>query len=298
MNEPVIILDELTKSYGKHRGIENISFSVFQGEIFGFIGPNGAGKSTTIRTLMGLLKPSHGSASIFGLNCSRKASVIAKDVGYLPSENCYYNSMKVKEMLQYTANLYGMNDHSRMETLANRLNLDLSRRISDLSLGNKKKVGIVSALLPSPKLLIMDEPTSGLDPLIQQTFYDLLREENARGTTIFLSSHVLSEVQKLCNRVAILREGQLIDVQSMKALQENGYKKISLTAKTMIPADFFSISGIANLEQDKTRTSASFMFNGNIMAIMDKLHQLNLEDILIEEPSLEEIFLHYYEQEG
>ena len=215
---------------------------------FGFIGPNGAGKSTTIRTLMGLLKPTGGTASVFGLDCGRQASEIAKDVGYLPSENCYYNSMKVKEMLLYTAELYGVAGHNRMEALAERLNLDLSRRIGDLSLGNKKKVGIVSALLPSPKLLIMDEPTSGLDPLIQQTFYDLLKEENERGTTIFLSSHVLSEVQRLCDRVAILREGKLVGVQSMKELRGNGYKKISLTAKNAIPEDLFSIPGTANLE--------------------------------------------------
>ena len=159
MSEPVIVLNKLTKCYGKHRGIEEISFTVERGEIFGFIGPNGAGKSTTIRTLMGLLKPTGGTASVFGLDCGRQASEIAKDVGYLPSENCYYNSMKVQEMLLYTAELYGVAGHNRMEALAERLNLDLSRRIGDLSLGNKKKVGIVSALLPSPKLLIMDEPT-------------------------------------------------------------------------------------------------------------------------------------------
>ena len=293
MNEPVIVLDELTKCYGKHRGIENISFSVTQGEIFGFIGPNGAGKSTTIRTLMGLLKPTGGKASIFGLDCGQYAAEIAKDVGDLPSENCYYNNLNVREMLQYTADLYGMDDRSRMEELAERLDLDLSRRIGDLSLGNKKKVGIVSALLPAPKLLIMDEPTSGLDPLVQQTFYQILREENKQGTTIFLSSHVLSEVQKLCDRVAILREGKLIGLQSMKELRENGYKKISITTKGPIPRDFFAISGVANLKQDDN--AASFMFNGNAMVIVDKLHQMELEDILIEEPSLEEIFLHYYE---
>lgn len=293
MNEPVIVLDGLTKSYGKHRGIENISFSVNSGEIFGFIGPNGSGKSTTIRTLMGLLKPTGGGASIFGLDCSGRAAEIAKDVGYLPSENCYYNNLKVREMLQYTADLYGADCRGRMAELAERLDLDLSKRIGELSLGNKKKVGIVSALLPSPRLLIMDEPTSGLDPLAQQTFYEILREENKGGTTIFLSSHVLGEVQKLCERVAILREGRLVGIQSMKELRENGYKKISLAAKEPIQADFLAIPGVANLRQD-TR-SASFMFNGNIMTIMDKLHQLNLEDILIEEPSLEEIFLHYYE---
>ena len=292
MSEPVIVLNGLTKSYGKFRGIENLTFTVKQGEIFGFIGPNGAGKSTTIRTLMGLLKPSGGNASIFGLDCSQNASSIAKDTGYLPSENCYYNNLKVKEILRYTAELYGLHDNGRMIELAERLDLDLSRRIGDLSMGNKKKVGIVSALLPQPKLLILDEPTSGLDPLIQQIFYDILREENQKGTTIFFSSHVLGEVQKLCGRVAILREGRLVNIQSMKQLRESGYKKITLTAKAPIPEDFFDIPGAANVQQENR--AASLMFNGSAASIMDRLQQLELEDILIEEPSLEEIFINYY----
>lgn len=293
MSEPVIVLDGLTKFYGKNRGVEDLSFSVEQGEIFGFIGPNGAGKSTTIRTLMGLLKPTGGHASIFGLDCSQNAAQIAKDVGYLPSENSFYNSLKVREMLQYTADLYGMDCKIRMEVLSERLKLDLSRKVGDLSLGNKKKVGIVSALLPSPKLLILDEPTSGLDPLVQQALYEILLEENKRGTTIFFSSHVLSEVQKLCSRVAILWEGRLVDIQSMGQLRENGYKKISLTTRTPIPKDFFSIPGMANGKQEAN--SAAFMYSGNTMTIMNKLCQLPLEDIRIEEPSLEEIFLHYYQ---
>jgi len=295
MPNPVIVFDSLSKSYGRHRGVENLSFTVYDGEIFGFIGPNGAGKSTAIRTLMGLLRPTGGSASIFGLDCSQQATEIAKDVGYLPSENCYYRALKVKELLQYTADLYGIDCRNRMEELAGRLNLDLSRKIGELSLGNQKKVGIVSALLPAPKLLILDEPTSGLDPLMQQTFYEILREENARGMTIFLSSHVLREVQTLCDRVAILREGKLVGIQSMEELRENGYKKISLLTKTPFADDFFSMAGVANLEQNGAGTSASFMFSGHTGAIMNRLHQLELEDILIEEPSLEEIFLHYYE---
>jgi len=185
MSEQAIVLNELTKHYGKHRGINNLSFSVNQGEFFGFIGPCGAGKSTAIRTLMGLIRPTGGSASIFDLDCHSKASVIARDVGYLPSENSYYENMKVRELLQYTADLYGMDCKTKMKELADRLNLDLSRKIADLSLGNKKKVGIVSAIMTSPKLIIMDEPTSGLDPLIQQAFYDILKEENSRGATVF-----------------------------------------------------------------------------------------------------------------
>ena len=293
MSEQAIVLNELTKHYGKHRGINNLSFSVNQGEFFGFIGPNGAGKSTTIRTLMGLIRPTGGSASIFDLDCHSKASVIARDVGYLPSENSYYENMKVRELLQYT-DLYGMDCKTKMKELADRLNLDLSRKIADLSLGNKKKVGIVSAIMTSPKLIIMDEPTSGLDPLIQQAFYDILKEENSRGATVFFSSHVLSEVQKLCDRVAILKEGQLIGIQSIKELRESGYKKVSLSAKEAIPRDFFDLSGIANYAETADKTSVSFMYNGNITAIIDKLHLLHLDDVLLEEPSLEEIFMHYY----
>lgn len=294
MSEQAIVLNELTKHYGKHRGINNLSFSVNQGEFFGFIGPNGAGKSATIRTLMGLIRPTGGSASIFDLDCHSKASVIARDVGYLPSENSYYENMKVRELLQYTADLYGMDCKTKMKELADRLNLDLSRKIADLSLGNKKKVGIVSAIMTSPKLIIMDEPTSGLDPLIQQAFYDILKEENSRGATVFFSSHVLSEVQKLCDRVAILKEGQLIGIQSIKELRESGYKKVSLSAKEAIPRDFFDLSGIANYAETADKTSVSFMYNGNITAIIDKLHLLHLDDVLLEEPSLEEIFMHYY----
>ena len=294
MSEQAIVLNELTKHYGKHRGINNLSFSVNQGEFFGFIGPNGAGKSPPIRTLMGLIRPTGGSASIFDLDCHSKASVIARDVGYLPSENSYYENMKVRELLQYTADLYGMDCKTKMKELADRLNLDLSRKIADLSLGNKKKVGIVSAIMTSPKLIIMDEPTSGLDPLIQQAFYDILKEENSRGATVFFSSHVLSEVQKLCDRVAILKEGQLIGIQSIKELRESGYKKVSLSAKEAIPRDFFDLSGIANYAETADKTSVSFMYNGNITAIIDKLHLLHLDDVLLEEPSLEEIFMHYY----
>lgn len=294
MSEQAIVLNELTKHYGKHRGINNLSFSVNQGEFFGFIGPNGAGKSTTIRTLMGLIRPTGGSASIFDLDCHSKASVIARDVGYLPSENSYYENMKVRELLQYTADLYGMDCKTKMKELADRLNLDLSRKIADLSLGNKKKVGIVSAIMTSPKLIIMDEPTSGLDPLIQQAFYDILKEENSRGATVFFSSHVMSEVQKLCDRVAILKEGQLIGIQSIKELRESGYKKVSLSAKEAIPRDFFDLSGIANYAETADKTSVSFVYNGNITAIIDKLHLLHLDDVLLEEPSLEEIFMHYY----
>ena len=291
---PALECRHLGIDFGGLHAVDDFNFTIGKTEIAGLIGPNGAGKSTTIRTLMGLIRPTGGSASIFDLDCHSKASVIARDVGYLPSENSYYENMKVRELLQYTADLYGMDCKTKMKELADRLNLDLSRKIADLSLGNKKKVGIVSAIMTSPKLIIMDEPTSGLDPLIQQAFYDILKEENSRGATVFFSSHVLSEVQKLCDRVAILKEGQLIGIQSIKELRESGYKKVSLSAKEAIPRDFFDLSGIANYAETADKTSVSFMYNGNITAIIDKLHLLHLDDVLLEEPSLEEIFMHYY----
>ena len=294
MADTLLKVDNINVYYGNIHAVKDISFEVNQGEIVTLIGANGAGKSTTIRTLMGLIHPSGGNASIFGLDCQTKASVIARDVGYLPSENSYYENMKVRELLQYTADLYGMDCETKMYELSERLNLDLTRKIEDLSLGNKKKVGIVSAIMTSPKLIIMDEPTSGLDPLIQQAFYDILKEENSRGATVFFSSHVLSEVQKLCDRVAILKEGHLIGIQPIKELRESGYKKVSLSAKEAIPRDFFDLSGIANYAETADKTSVSFMYNGNITAIIDKLHLLHLDDVLLEEPSLEEIFMHYY----
>ena len=208
MSEQAIVLNELTKHYGKHRGINNLSFSVNQGELFGFIGPNGAGKSTTIRTLMGLIRPTGGSASIFDLDCHSKASVIARDVGYLPSENSYYENMKVRELLQYTADLYGMDCKTKMKELADRLNLDLSRKIADLSLGNKKKVGIVSAIMTSPKLIIMDEPTTALTKKEVNRLFEIIADLKKNGVTILFVSHKLDEVFEISDSITILRSGE------------------------------------------------------------------------------------------
>jgi ABC-2 type transport system ATP-binding protein len=287
----VIKIENLTKIYGKHRGIENVSFSVEQGEIFGFIGPNGAGKSTAIRVLLALILPTAGSATIFGKDCIKKAAEIASDVGYLPSETAYYDNMTVRELVQYAADLYGKNCDSRIKELSARLQLNLSRKIADLSLGNKKKVGIVCALLHSPKLIILDEPTNCLDPLIQQEFFNILREENKRGATIFFSSHVLSEVQKICDRVAIIKEGNIISVQKISELRANSHKKISVSANN-IPKGHFDIQGLTNLKQEGD--TAEFMFMGNITQILERLSALSVNDVFIEEPSLEEIFMHYY----
>ncbi|MDR1643312.1 MAG: ABC transporter ATP-binding protein [Clostridiales bacterium] len=289
----VIELEKLTKSYGKQRGIKDVTFTVNEGETFGFIGPNGAGKSTTIRTLLALFEPTGGHAKIFGMDCVKQASEIARDVGYVPSEAAYYDKMKVKELLSYTGALYKKDCKKKADALCDKLGLDQARRISDLSFGNKKKVGIVAALLHSPKLIILDEPTAGLDPLVQQTFFEILGEENKRGATVFFSSHILSEVQKFCQRVAILKEGILIGVQGIKELRETGYKKVSITAKEDIPADYFKTENAAQLAQSGAK--ASFIYKGDVGNLFNRIAKLGVEDAFVEEPSLEEIFLHYYE---
>jgi len=291
----VIEIKNLTKNYGKSRGINNVSFNVEEGEIFGFIGPNGAGKSTTIRTLLALIYPTSGSATIFGKDCIKYAPEILKDVGYLPSEVFYYDNMTVKDLLKYSASFYKKDCTRRMNELAEILDLDLKRKIDDLSFGNKKKVGIVQGLLHEPKLIILDEPTSGLDPLMQQKFFDLLKEENKKGTTILFSSHILSEVQKLCDRVAIIKEGKLLKVEKISSLRENSHKKFIL--ETALPADkaYFNIPGVTNLSFNDN--SITFMYMGNINPIMKKIADLPLTNVLIEEPDLEEIFMHYYVKE-
>ncbi|MCL2059649.1 MAG: ABC transporter ATP-binding protein [Oscillospiraceae bacterium] len=294
MGVAAIQTDNLTKTYGKFRGIDSVSLDVEAGEIYGFIGPNGAGKSTTIRTMLALIRPTSGTARIFGKDCGEDAAEIAKTVGYVPSEPSYYENMRARDFLNYAAALYGLRDSvRRINQLSERLNLELDRKISELSLGNKKKVGIISALLHNPKLLILDEPTSGLDPLMQHTFFEILKEENEKGTTIFFSSHVLSEVQKICGRVAIIKEGKVINIQSVSDLRKNTYRRVQLSALSPIPAGYFGAAGIADLKQQGI--SASFMYMGGAADILQKLNGLNISDILIEEPTLEEIFMHYYQ---
>lgn len=290
----VIEIKNLTKTYGKARGISNISFNVEEGEIFGFIGPNGAGKSTTIRTLLSLIYPTSGSAAIFGKDSVKYAPEIKKEIGYLPSEVFYYDNMKVKDLLKYSASFYKKDCTKRIHELAEIMNLDVNKKIDDLSFGNKKKVGIVQGLLHEPKLIILDEPTSGLDPLMQQKFFDLLLEENKKGTTILFSSHILSEVQKLCNRVAIIKEGQLVKVEKISTLRETNHKRFKLETAQKIDSQYFTSLGVNNVEvKDNTIT---FLFSGNINTMMKKLADIELTNLWIEEPDLEEIFLHYYEK--
>lgn len=289
----IIEINKLTKNYGKNRGIRNITFNVQEGEIFGFIGPNGAGKSTLIRTLLGLQKQSGGTATIFGNDISEYANKIASDIGYLPSEVSYYDNMKVKDLLNYSASFYDGDYSDRINYLANRLELDINRKIEDLSYGNRKKVGIVQGLLHSPKLIILDEPTGGLDPLMQQTFFEILEEENKRGATIFFSSHILSEVQRLCKRVAIIKEGELVEVRDVARMREENYKKIEVIVSD--PVELEAIEGLAAVTNfEVTDNICKFMYKGNMNELITCISVINIADIRIEEPSLEEIFLHYY----
>ena len=291
-----IEINKLTKYYGKSRGIIDVTFNVEEGEIFGFIGPNGAGKSTTIRTILSLIYPSSGEAKIFGMDCIKQAPEIAKRVGYLPSEVFYYDGMKVKELLSYSASFYKKDCKKRINELAKLLDLDINRKIDDLSYGNKKKVGIVQGLLHSPDLIILDEPTSGLDPLMQQIFFDLLLEENKRGATVLMSSHILGEVQRLCSRVAIIKDGTIIKLEKISTLQEDSYKRIKFETNDNIPQNYFAISGVNDLKAEgKTH---SFIYKGDINVMTAKLSTLKLTNLWVDEPDLEEIFMHYYSKEA
>lgn len=292
----VIEIQNLTKYYGKARGIEDVTFKVEEGEIFGFIGPNGAGKSTTIRTLLALIYPTSGSAKIFGKDCIKYGPEIKKEIGYLPSEVFYYDKMKVMELLKYSASFYKKDCSKRIKELSGIMNLDLNKRIDDLSLGNKKKVGIVQGLLHEPKLIILDEPTSGLDPLMQQKFFDLLVEENKKGATILFSSHILSEVQRLCDRVAIIKEGRIVKLEKISTLKESNYKKFRIETLSELDKEYFNITGVSDLEV-KDRIG-SFLYRGDINSILKKITDLEIVNLWVEEPNLEEIFMHYYEKEA
>ena len=288
----IIETKNLTKYYGKARGIIDVSFNVDEGEIFGFIGPNGAGKSTTIRLFLSLIYPTSGSATIFGKDCIKYGPEIRQDIGYLPSEVFYYEGMKVLDLLKYSASFYKKDCTKRLHELAEIMELNLKRRIDDLSYGNKKKVGIVQGLLHSPKLIVLDEPTAGLDPLMQQNFFNLIREENQRGATVFFSSHILGEVQRLCSRVAIIKEGKIINIQDIKSLQKDNYKKVRVAGGTL-DENAFSFDGVSNLQREDG--VLSFFYRGDINQVTKAIAGMQLADVVIEEPTLEEIFIHYYE---
>ena len=288
----VIQTENLTKYYGKSRGIIELNLAVEQGEFFGFIGPNGAGKSTTIRTLLGLIAPTSGSAMIFGKDVTKEKESILRDVGYLPSEALFYQGMKVKDVLKLSADLRKKDCKAEAKLLCDRLQLDTSRKIDELSFGNRKKVAIVCALQHRPGLLVLDEPTSGLDPLMQKEFFDILQERNKEGTTIFLSSHILSEIQRNCTRAAIIRDGKIIACDSVDALSKTSAKRITVHGKI----DLEELCGIR--DRKDTEDSVSFLYSGDMNSLLRALSSGNVDDLTITEPDLEEVFLHYYEKDG
>lgn len=283
-----IEIHKLTKSYGKSRGITDLDLTVAEGEFFGFIGPNGAGKSTTIRTLLGLMKADSGNAQIFGKDIAAQKTALLSNVGYLPSEAVFYPDMRTGDVIRLSASLRGKDCSSQSRILCSRLGLDLSKKIKELSFGNRKKVGIVCALQSNPRLCILDEPTSGLDPVMQREFFAILKERHAQGMTIFLSSHILSEIQKNCSRAAIIREGKLIACDHVDALAQTNTKRVHIEGS----ADLSSLTQIRGIQQ--TEHGISFLYSGNINTLIQLLSKQPVLDLTIAEPDLEEIFLHYY----
>lgn len=288
----IIKTKKLTKYYGKARGIIDLDLTVAEGEFFGFIGPNGAGKSTTIRTLLGLIVPTSGGALIFGKDITKEKEDILQNIGYLPSEALFYPGMKVKDVLKLSADLRKKDCIAESRLLCERLQLDTSRKIDDLSFGNRKKVAIVSALQHRPKLLVLDEPTGGLDPLMQKEFFDILQERHKEGTTIFLSSHVLSEIQRNCTRAAIIRDGKIIACDSVDALSKTNAKCITVHGAVNLE----HLNGVRNIKE--TENSVSFLYSGDMGSLLHTLSLGQVDDLTVTEPDLEEVFLHYYEKEG
>lgn len=271
-----IEIKNLTKNYGKHRGIEDVSFSVEEGDIFGFLGPNGAGKSTTIRSMLGLIQYESGNVTILGKDLKKNKESILREVGYMPSEAMFYPNMRVKEVIRMAADIRKTNCKDEAEKLCNRLQVDTEKKINELSLGNRKKVSIVCAMQHRPKLFIFDEPTSGLDPLMQAEFFKLIQEYVAEGATCMLSSHVLSEVKNYCKHVAIMKEGNLQCVDTVDKITKTNAKRIHMV---------------------RDGKKEDFIYKGDLNRLADELVGHDIEDILIEEPSLDEIFMHFYEKQ-
>lgn len=282
---------KLTKYYGSARGIVDLDLEVSEGEFFGFIGPNGAGKSTTIRTLLGLITQTSGEAEIFGLNVNKSRQEILKKVGYLPSEAAFYNGMRAGEIIDFSLKLRGLKADSEVKALCERFELDTGKKVEQLSLGNRKKVGIVCALAHRPALYVLDEPTSGLDPLMQREFYTVLSERCEEGATVFLSSHILSEVSRYCKRAAVIREGRLLAVDSVEKLGHTGVKRVSLKGINTLP----EIDGISNLKVEGD--SASFLYGGGAKALASLLSGLSFEDFSVTDPDLDEVFMHFYQSD-
>lgn len=285
----IIKIDNLCKNYGHAVGVKNINLEVYEGEMFGFIGPNGSGKSTTIRSMLNFIFPTSGSIKIFGFDSVKESTLIKESIGYVPSEVNYYEYMKVKDLLLFAASFNKLIDLKRIDDLCKYFELDQNRKIKELSFGNKKKVSIIQALLSKPKLLILDEPTNGLDPLMQKKLFEALKKAQKEGSTIFLSSHNLVEVEKYCDRVGIVRDGLIVDVKEMDKINHDITKKIIIKTSKKIK---LKTPGISNNEY--INNDLHFRFNGNIKTLLIELSKYNIEDIAIVPLSLEDDFLEYY----
>ena len=290
---PIIQIERLTKAYGVHRGITEVDLEVGQGEVFGFLGPNGAGKTTTIRILLDLIRPTSGSARVFDIVSSQDPVAIHARIGYLPGEFTLYDRLTGAETIEYFANLRGGFDRAYSGQLVERLGLDTSRRFREYSRGNKQKVGLICALQHRPELLILDEPTAGLDPLVQQTFNELLFEAKAEGRTVFLSSHIISEVERTCDRVAIIRDGRIVRLDTVESLRELAAHEVELRfAEPVDPAPYAAVPGVSNLAVEGR--TIRLLVSGPVAPVVRLAAQAALVDFVSREPSLEEVFLAEY----
>jgi len=290
----IIQTNQLTKSYGRSRGIIDVTFDIQQGEVFGFLGPNGAGKTTTMRTLMGLLHANRGSATIGGLDCWAQSTEVKKLVGYLPGEFAFDPGLRGAQIIEYLGHLRGGVDQPYLRSLVDRLGLDPSKRFREYSHGNKQKVGLVQAFMHQPRLLILDEPTSGLDPLNQQEFYQMVAEVRAEGRTVFLSSHILPEVEHTCDRVAIIREGRLIKVDHVSSLKEIHQYDVEITFAGLAEASWFKVAGVANVAEAADEHTLQLSVQGDLREIIHIASQHNATTMTTHEPTLEEVFLRFY----
>ncbi len=294
MDDMVIRTEGLTKFYGKQRGIVDLDLEVRRGEVFGYLGPNGAGKTTTIRMLLDLIRPTRGRAEVLGMDAHKRGVEIKRRIGYLPGEPALYDNMTGEELLRYMGNLRGGVDWSYVESLAERLDCSLSQRIKSLSRGNKQKIGLIQAFIHRPELLILDEPTSGLDPLMQHEFHRMARESREGGTTFFISSHNLPEVERMCDRVGIIREGSLVTVDDIENLKEKTLRKLEIHFASPVPEEAFAdISGVKDLVVENSVLRCSVV--GSVDALIKAAARFEVLNVVSSEVSLEEIFIDYYQ---